>query len=74
MELLAIIGIVAVAALVGGGFLVTLFGRSKYEQGKNDAQIEDDKAASAAKDRANVVLGEHRDPSDVDKRLRDGSF
>lgn len=68
-----------IALLVGGatalsGVLIWAFGKVKYDQGAAEQRNAEQAEADAAKDRANDVLSEQRDPDDATARLRDHNF
>lgn len=74
MEWLALLGVGAVIIVALAGFLISIFGKSKYDQGTKDAELKHAIESDIARKRADAVLAEHRDPDDVDKRLREGNF
>lgn len=74
MNTLGIFGIIGGGLVLIGAFLISALQRSAKEAGRNEARAEEMARADEAKERANAVLAEHREPSDADKRLRDGTF
>lgn len=74
METLLLIGggIVGVVALIG--LLITKLTAAAKQAGRDEVIKREAVEADKAKTRADVVLGEHREPSAVDDRLRRGDF
>ena len=73
-KLFAIFGTL-VGGLVGfGSLLVKWFTDTKKEEGRLEERANQLQRESAAKERANEVMAERRDPDDAVKRLRDGTF
>lgn len=70
--LIIILGVLGGVIIAGG--TIWAFGRSQYKKGRADVVVEAQKDAEVQKRKADEVLAEHREPSDADQRLRDGSF
>lgn len=74
MSTLGIFALVASGVTGIVALLVHLALKSSREAGKLEERNAEQTQVSEAKDRSNEVLAERRDPSDADKRLRDGTF
>lgn len=74
MNTALIIGAMGAAAVILGGILIAALRKSAEQAGAKAEQVREMQKADEAKERANEVLAEHRDPDDATKRLRDGTF
>lgn len=66
---MVVTGVVGLAALV-----INMLQKQAYKAGAEANHNAEQAKADEAKERAAVVLSEHRDPGTVDQRLRDGNF
>lgn len=72
---MGLIAVLVVAGVTSFGGLLLWAGLMKAKnEGKLEERDAENQRQAAAKERADVVLGEHRDPDAVDDRLRDGNF
>lgn len=63
------------ALLLGlGGWIIEALKSTAKKEGERAEQVRQAVEADKAKDRANAVLAEHRDPGSSDERLRRGDF
>lgn len=74
IDILALIAVGGLVLAAVAGFLITALGKAKYDAGASDAKLEDVAKSDTAKRKADAVLAEHREPSDVDSKLRRGDF
>lgn len=62
------------AAVILGGILISALKKTAFNEGEKAERVREMAKADEAKEKANEVLAEHRDPDDATRRLRDGSF
>ncbi len=71
--IIAILAMIS-GAVILGGLLILGIRNSALKQGQLEERAEEDARQLIAKEKADRVLAEHRDPDGVSERLRDGSF